>query len=217
MEGKRMDTITIVNLPVVQILLLSVMFLAVIVEIKTGGLGIGVLLGMVAAAVFWGSQYSQGLINLYHIAVFLAGILAIVLEIILPTIGLLAGIGIAAMLYSVILALGGDISAMYAIGIAIAISIVVFFFIASKLPSSRLWNKVVLHEATTSEQGYVSAEEHQELIGKQGIVMTELRPAGTVVIDGNPIDVVSEGIYIEKNAPVVVHSVQGNRIVVRKI
>ena len=128
----------IVDIGALQVLLLTVMFLSVMVEIKTGGMGIGVLLGIVAAGVFWGSQYTRGLVELYHIAVFLAGVLMIIVEILLPTVGLLAGLGVAAMLYSIVLALGGDIGALAALGIALIISVAAFMLIVSRLPSSKL-------------------------------------------------------------------------------
>ena len=89
--------------------------------------------------------------------------------------------------------------------------------IVSRLPSSRLWNKVVLHDSSRSECGFVSAEEHTELVGKIGEVITELRPSGTVRIDGRPIDVVSEGVFIKKGTQVVVLSVSGSRVVVRPV
>ena len=121
----------IVDMRALQVLLLAVMFFSVMVEIKTGGMGVGVLLGLVSAAVFWGGQYTRGLVELYHIAVFLGGILMIIVEILLPTVGLLAGIGVAAMLYSIVLALGGDIGALSALGISLLLSIVIFMLIVS--------------------------------------------------------------------------------------
>ena len=148
----------IVGVPLLQMLLLAIMFLAIMVEIKTGGMGGGVLLGLVAAGVFWGSQYVKGLVDLYQIAIFLAGILCIIVELLLPTVGLLAGIGVAFMLYSVVLALGGDLNALYAMLISFAIAIAVFAFVVKKLPSSRLWNKVVLKDQSSASRGYVSAE-----------------------------------------------------------
>ena len=206
----------IVDVGVLQVLLLAVMFLSIMVEIKTGGLGVGVLLGIVAAAVFWGSQYTRGLVELYHIAVFLAGVLMIIVEILLPTVGLLAGLGVAAMLYSIVLALGGDIGALAALGIALVISIVLFLLIVSRLPSSKLWNKIVLQKSARTEEGYVSAMEEKGLIGKTGEVLTELRPAGTARIDGRPVDVISEGAFIQKGKHIVVLSVNGSRVVVRE-
>ena len=206
----------VVDNSVLQVLLLAVMFLSIMVEIKTGGLGVGVLLGIVAAAVFWGSQYTRGLVELYHIAVFLVGVLMIIVEILLPTVGLLAGLGVAAMLYSIVLALGGDIGALAALGIALVISIVLFLLIVSRLPSSKLWNKIVLQKSARTEEGYVSAMEEKGLIGKTGEVLTELRPAGTARIDGRPVDVISEGAFIQKGKRIVVLSVNGSRVVVRE-
>ena len=206
----------VVDNSVLQVLLLAVMFLSIMVEIKTGGLGVGVLLGIVAAAVFWGSQYTRGLIELYHIAVFLAGVLMIIVEILLPTVGLLAGLGVAAMLYSIVLALGGDIGALAALGIALVIAVVLFLLIVSRLPSSRLWNKIVLQKSSRTEEGYVSAAERTELVGKTGEVLTELRPSGTARIDGRPVDVISEGAFIQKGKSIVVLSVNGSRVVVRE-
>ena len=206
----------IVDIGALQVLLLTVMFLSVMVEIKTGGMGIGVLLGIVAAGVFWGSQYTRGLVELYHIAVFLAGVLMIIVEILLPTVGLLAGLGVAAMLYSIVLALGGDIGALAALGIALIISVAAFMLIVSRLPSSKLGNKMVLRTSSREEAGYVSAAQQSELVGKTGEVLTELRPSGTVRIDGRPVDVISEGAFIQKGAQVVVLSVNGSRIVVRE-
>ena len=207
----------IVDNGVLQVLLLAVMFLSIMVEVKTGGLGVGVLLGIVAAAVFWGSQYTRGLVELYHIAVFLAGVLMIIVEILLPTVGLLAGLGVAAMLYSIVLALGGDIGALTALGIALIISVVLFLLIVSRLPSSKLWNKVVLQNRSRTEEGFVSAVGQPELVGKSGEVLTELRPSGTARIDGRPVDVISEGAYIQKGKHIVVLSVNGSRVVVREV
>lgn len=80
---------------------------------------------------------------------------------------------------------------------------------------SDLWNGMVLRSQTSTKEGYVSSPENPALLGRQGVVSRELRPAGTVLIDGNPIDVVSEGDYIEKGRTVTVVEVTGNRVVVR--
>ena len=206
----------VVDMPVVQVLLAAVMVLSILVEIKTGGMGAGILLGIVAAAVFWGSQYVKGLVELYHIAIFLVGILCIVAELLLPTVGLLAGLGVAAMIYSMVLAMGGDMNAVYALLIAFVLAIAVFLLIVKKLPSSRLWEKVVLHDKATEQRGYVSTEPKQHLLGKTGVVLTELRPSGTVLVEGEQADVVSEGAFVAKGEFVEVISVHGSRVVVRR-
>ncbi|MCI7330613.1 MAG: NfeD family protein [Selenomonadaceae bacterium] len=205
-----------VTLPVVQTLLLAIMFLALFVEIKTGGMGGGIMLGIVAAGVFWGSRYVEGLVDLYQIAIFLVGILCIIVEMLLPTVGLLAGVGVAALLYSLLLALGGDVDAMTALGAALILAVVIFVLIVKKLPSSRLWHKVVLHDRSTSQRGFVSAETRRELIGREGTVLTELRPAGSVQLGEQVVDVVSEGAFVAKGERVKVIAVNGVRVVVRR-
>ena len=207
----------IIDSQVVQTLLLIVIFLAILVEVKTGGTGIGALLGLVAAAVFWGSGYVKGLVSFYEIAMFIIGVIFVIVEILTPTVGIFAGVGIAAILYSLILAMGGDINAMYMMAAALVVSVVIFALIIKKLPTSRLWNKLVLKNASTSTEGYVSTIDYSPYLGKEGIALSELRPSGTADIDGSPVDVISEGSFIVKGSKIRVVKVEGVRIIVRKI
>ena len=80
---------------------------------------------------------------------------------------------------------------------------------------SDLWHSMVRKDQTSTDKVYFSGPEQDRLVGRQGTVTRELRPAGTVVIDGEPVDVVSEGDYIEKGRQVTVVAVTGGRVVVR--
>ena len=55
-----------------------------------------------------------------------------------------------------------------------------------------------------------------DLSGKEGISLTPLRPAGMARIEGQKIDVVAVGGFVEKDRPVHVVETSGNRIVVRE-
>lgn len=202
---------------VLQVLLLAILFFGVLVEFKTGGLGVGAMLGVTAAGVFFGSRYVQGLVSMVQIGIFLAGVLCIVIEMLAPTVGLLAGLGVAAMLCSVILALGGTLDAAGALLAAMAVAALLFALVVKRLPSSRLWRKVVLHDSTATERGYVSAETRAELVGCTGRAETELRPSGRALVAGQSVDVVSEGAFVGKGTPVVVVSASGSRVVVRAL
>lgn len=209
--------VEMLGLPTVQILLIAVIFLSLLVEIKTGGMGVGALMGIVAAGVFFGSQFVSGLVSFFEIAVFLGGILFVVIEMLTPGVGFFAAIGIVLILYSFILALGGDVSAVYFLFLSLLIAIFAFALLVKRLPSSKLWDRVVLKDRSTSGKGYVSASNYTGLLHQEGIVLTELRPAGTALIGEVKADVVSEGRYVEKGAKVRVISVGGSRIVVREI
>lgn len=205
------------NYDFIQTLLISLVFLAVLVEIKTGGTGLGALLGIIAAALFWGSSYMAGQASIYLICIFTVGIILILIEILTPSVGIFAILGFIAIFYSFIQAIGGDISAVYMLFISLIIAILIFVLILKFLPESKLWRKLVLDKTSSSTAGYVSTVDNSIYLHKTGIVSTELRPAGTVVIDSQPVDVVSEGAFIPKGSRVQVVHVEGMRIVVRKL
>ena len=62
----------------------------------------------------------------------------------------------------------------------------------------------------------MSAETRRELIGREGTVLTELRPAGSVQLGEQVVDVVSEGAFVAKGERVKVIAVNGARVVVRR-
>ena len=54
------------------------------------------------------------------------------------------------------------------------------------------------------------------MLGQIGKAMTPLVPAGKADFDGELIDVVSDGVAVDKNAIVEVIEVAGNRVVVKE-
>ena len=56
-----------------------------------------------------------------------------------------------------------------------------------------------------------------ELVGTRGTAITQLTPSGKARIEGELIDVVSDGDLIPLGADVEVVSAQGNRVVVRSV
>jgi membrane-bound serine protease (ClpP class) len=62
--------------------------------------------------------------------------------------------------------------------------------------------------------GTVGADK-PELLDQSGVALTTLRPAGTAVINGKRVDVVTEGGFIEKGTSVKVVGIEGLRVVVR--
>ena len=206
-----------IGVSILEGLLLTIVFLAFMVELKTGGMGIGAFLGIIAAAVFFGFQYSIGMLDLSVTTFFLGGIFCLVLELLTPAIGLFAAMGAALIMYSLYQSLGGTVEAAEIILGAAAAAVLIFLLLVKKLPDSGLWKRLVLFERSTEENGYVSAAPQDYLLGKQGIVLTDLRPAGTAVIEGRNVDVVSEGAFLNKGEKIEVISVNGSRVVVKKI
>ena len=69
-----------------------------------------------------------------------------------------------------------------------------------------------------SQKGYdVSVPEDREVVGKEGVTLSFLRPAGIAQIDGKRVNVITEGDFIEKNARIKVCELRDNNLVVRRI
>jgi membrane-bound serine protease (ClpP class) len=99
-----------------------------------------------------------------------------------------------------------------ALGVAVAASFALLRFLP-RLPYAR---KLVLETALGAPAGYASAPESDfRWIGRRGVAASPLRPAGIAELDGERVDVVSDGQYIEAGTPIEVTRVEGNRIVVR--
>lgn len=123
---------------------------------------------------------------------------------------------LAALVYGIAFLFGGENALYIAVAISLVLVVLIIYFIKI-MAKSKFLNELVLFKRSTKDEGYTSAEGREYLIGKRGKVIGELRPAGAVFIDNNPIDVVSEGAYIKKGETVEVVAVNGNRVVVRKV
>jgi membrane-bound serine protease (ClpP class) len=152
---------------------------------------------------------------LWPILLQLIGIVVIVAEFILPSLGILTITSFAIFGYSLYLVFTKvSVSAGYIFVIFDLLLIPVLVIIEIKLLA---FLPVTLRKTLSSKDGaIVQSKELKELIGVTGSAITNLRPAGAALLNGNRFDVVSSGEYIEKGSDVIVSIVDGNRIVVKK-
>lgn len=145
----------------------------------------------------------------------MVGLIVIILEFVIPSAGLLAVIAIAAFGYSISLAFHiSDQTGIYFV-VSDLFLIPICIMIGSKILAK---SPLTLRKTLDKKDGVVSQDMGLvKLIGKRGIVVNDLRPAGRTDIDGQSFDVVSTGEYIEKGKEVVVSEVDGNRIVVKPV
>ena len=203
--------------PMVKSALIGIIFLAVMTEIKTAGTGVAALFGVVATALFFGTQWITGVATWVEVLLFLAGLILLAIEFFVPGFGFFGIAGLASILLSLFMTLGGGIGALNIMATGTVAAVVVFLILLRYLPSSGLWNRLVLRNELKTEQGYTASDNLTQLVGAEGVVLTLLRPAGSVRIGEKVFDVVSEGRFVEPGARVKVLGVNGNRIVVRAI
>jgi len=210
--------------PLVSSLLMSIGFIGLLIEIRTPGWGIGGTIALIALALFFGSHYIVRLAGLGELLLFAAGIILLTLEIfVIPGFGIAGVSGITVIIISLYLSLVGSLpnpqeflKALYTFGWSILITIAAGYFLIRALPRTPLFTKITLETVESSQEGFKSAEIFSVLVGKVGIALNDLHPVGKAEINGQRVDVVTEGEYIEKNTPVIVAEVDGSRIVVRE-
>jgi membrane-bound serine protease (ClpP class) len=148
--------------------------------------------------------------------------LLLVEALLLPGFGIAGILGILALLAGLMLSTLGSGFSMDALflaaarlGVSLTLAIVLSLLMLRFLPKTRLGRQLVLETGLTAEQGFTSEPlSDHALVGKTGLALSDLRPAGIADIDGKRVDVVSNGGYIEAGQPIKVDHVDGNRIVV---
>lgn len=200
--------------PWAKFLLVSLLFLSIMVEIKTAGMGVGAVAGLVVASVFFAVHWFTDDAGWMAMALFVAGVLLLMLELYIPGFGFVGVTGIVCILGGIFLGLGGTGTALYIMMGSLVCAVLVFALLLKWLPSSRLWNRLILKTAETTQAGFVSGSNYEQFIGKEGAAITPLRPAGTVVIDEVRLDAMSEGQFIPLGARVKVVKVAGSMVVV---
>ncbi|MBM7701476.1 membrane-bound serine protease (ClpP class) [Bacillus iocasae] len=203
--------------PVVVPILLSIGSLGLIIELYTPTFGLAGSMGIGALLLFFYGHLVAGLAGMESIILFGVGILLVILELFVAG-GIIGILGLGAIITSFFMATDNyvlmGVSLLIAISIAIGGAFVMMKFFGKRLSA---FKKIVLNDSMNTESGYVSNQNRKELVGKEGITITPLRPSGTVLVDEEYIDVVTEGSYLGKDVKVKIMKVEGSRIVVRQI
>ena len=203
--------------PLMQTILIAIIFLSVLTEVKTAGMGIAATIGLLAAVAFFTTTFLTGVTGWLGIVLFITGVALVIMEFHMPGVGIFAAGGLVCILASFYLTLGANTSAVYILIASLVVAVIVFLFLVKYLPSSGLWSKLILQNAENSAAGFSSSIDYSIYLGKQGISLTQLRPAGTIELDGEQLDVVTEGRYIQQGVQVKIVQVIGNKIVVRSL
>lgn len=146
------------------------------------------------------------------------GLALAVLEVFVPSGGLLGFLSILSMLAAVFLAFRhGPWSGIGFLGLT------VFAVPAGLIIALQLWPKTpmgrrILLPLPTSDDVLPDSNKRRSLknlVGRLGRAKSLMLPSGAVEIDGSTVDALSEGVVIEAGAWVKVIEVRGTRVVVR--
>jgi membrane-bound ClpP family serine protease len=188
----------------------------------------------VAFLLFFWSKFLNGTAEWLEVLLFLGGIFCLLLEVmVLPGMGIFGLGGGAMILASLVLAnqtfiLPRTESQMIELRHSLAIVaasclIVVATSIALRryLPSTPVFRKLLL--TPTPEEDLLDLEHRESLadfshlVGQHGVATTNLMPSGKATFGDQLVDVIADGMPIDRGTPLVVVKARGNRVQVRAV
>lgn len=152
----------------------------------------------------------------YVLGMFVAGIVFIFSEFFIP--GLIVGtLGVVLLLVStgygwyLFPEYGPFIAFGEFIGLAVSIALGMY-----AMANTRLGNFMIMDKSQDASEGWHAPAQDPALVGQEATVYSALRPAGKILVNGERIDAVSTGTFIDAEATVRVVEVEGGRVVVER-
>lgn len=201
--------------PAVATLLITVGLAALVIEVMTAGFGVAGAISILAFGLFFGGHIFAGLAGREVVFLFLLGLVLLLVEAFIPNFGIIGLSGLAAVIASIIMSAATTGQGITMLLMALFLSGLIVFAAFRTLKRTGLWSQIILQFAETKEQGYVGPADFSHLVGRDGIALTSLRPAGVAEIDGKRVDVVTEGGFVSQSTVIRVVTVEGTRVVVR--
>lgn len=205
--------------PVVSGLLVAIGVVGIILELLTTGLGAAGIFGVSAWVLYFASHALLNHIGWMAVLFFIVGLVFIILEaFVIPGFGATGVIGMTAILSSIFLIAPSVSSGIITIGVALAAAVMLVVISMKNKKTRNIWKKLILKDRTDAENGYTSPNmDNSSYLGKEGVAISPLRPAGAIDIDGNRVDVVTEGDFLAAGTKVKVIGLDGTRIIVRLV
>jgi membrane-bound serine protease (ClpP class) len=156
-------------------------------------------------------------IDILQAILLVVGMILLIIEAFIPSFGVVGIIGIVLLFLSIFLTAKTFLEGVIMFLILLAIAVLLLVIVVRIATKSRLSKKLINTDTFSEEQGYLGVEDMSAKVGLKGKAVTILRPAGKAVFEGEILDVVTKGEFVEEGKGVIIEQVEGNRIVVKEI
>ncbi|WP_028783229.1 NfeD family protein [Thalassobacillus devorans] len=184
-------------------------------ELLVNARGLFGLVGLGFITVYFYSFLSPSMF-IVMMLIYLIGLILIVIDGKLINDGTLATIGAACMIVAVGFSSPNWVAGLYGvIGVVLGGASSLFFLKAFKRRD--MWSKITLIDQLSTEAGYNTMnEQYKSLVNEEGVAQTDMRPVGTVQINGKDYSAVTNGQWIYRGSTIIVEAVDGTKILVAK-
>ena len=222
------------NYPFISGLILLVGLIALYIEFSAPGIGVGGLVAMLCATLFFWSHFAGGTAGWMEVILFVAGIVFVLAEIfVIPGFGVAGITGVLLLVASVILAgqsfvipeteldWNQTLTTFLTLVLTGFAFLIAAFFITTNLESLPFLSSMVLAGERLTSDGDAGIGPQQVDLGVNegdvGVADSLLRPSGRAIFNGRSFDVTSDGTFVEQGSPIKIIRVAGNRITVAEI
>lgn len=155
------------------------------------------------------------LLEIIGIVCMVLGFVLAVVEMLVPGFGFPGIAGGILMIAGVVLKAqtvseGLTLATILIVALALSMTCIVVFF-----KSRKLKYPFGLESKVEARDTFLGTDDMDYLIGKKGVALTDLRPAGKIDIDGVEFDVRSESFFVEKGTKVEIIRIQNGSVIVK--
>lgn len=211
-------------------ILLLIILGGIYFELQTPGVGFPLIASITAAVFYFIPYYLTGLAENWEIAIFIVGLILLMIELlIIPGFGLTGISGLAMMFGSLFLMMLNNkgfnfefvgtrevVTSLTTITLSLIATTALIFVMVPKILNSRQFSRIALQTAFSKEEGYTASSIHNKMVGKMGVAQTVLRPSGKVLIDNVIYDASTTGDFVEQGTSIIVVSQEGTSLKVKK-
>lgn len=202
------------NTSVLSIVLLVAAVVLFIIEIFLPTFGIAGIFSLLSFIGFFYLNFTLGNAEMIHLIIFLIGCLLLGIEIFVPSFGFIGIAGLGFIILGIFLAIGDIFTAVLTLSIAIIVSTIILYIFIKQGYKHKLFEPIILR--VTKPKKDEEYNEEKAVIGEVGTAETALRPSGVMIAGERRIDVITFGEFIDKGEKIVIVSVNGNIVKVRR-
>jgi len=206
--------------PLIAALLLAIGVGGVLIELFAPGFGLPGIIGTLALVALAAGAYFATPATAFDVMLIIIGGILLVLELlVIPGFGVAGILGLSAIAVAIVKIFPDGYQWAYVLGYTTIFGAILTIVLFWLLPNSRFMKLFALNTDLSNKDNlnYKQTLNFDELLGKEGLATSDLRPAGLATINNQRVDVVTEGGYIPNGSKIKVIDVSGTRIVVKKI
>ena len=143
---------------------------------------------------------------------FIVGIALLIVEMITPGLGAPGILGAISLIAAIVVQAHTFTDALITLLLALIILGVAAVIIFRSFDKGKISKTPIVLD----DEAPAKATSRDDMIGKHGTVVNDLRPSGFAIIDGKKVDVVTSGEFITKDSEIVVIATEGQKIIVEK-